>query len=394
MTLNRRFFLKAIGTAGISTAVTPLSSLANRTDNSAFEFASKPYLQNFNNKTITIIATFSNNCIAWLEVLNEDNSIKQTIHQTDDGMLNANTDIFKFKVPHGNQNFKYRIVAKEILKFEPYKIEYGLTIRSKDEETLLPFNHGDSINLLILNDIHENIPSFKQLYEKSTLKRKDLIILNGDTFHHVDNSSDIINKLNKPITEVFASRSPYIMVRGNHETRGPFARHFKKYFDYPDNKYYQAFLMGTIYLIILDGGEDKPDNHQVYGGTVDYDNYRLEQKDWLANVLKSKDRKKAKHTIIINHIPWFHSDNWHGTSHNKLCFHDLVQSHSVDAVISGHTHESGFFKPNDEHNYHVIIGGGPKEGSRTFIEISASKNKLTINLKKDDGSLIDSLEKS
>lgn len=83
---------------------------------------------------------------------------------------------------------------------------------------------------------------------------------------------------------------------------GAFARDYKKYFDYPENKFYQAFRMGPIYWIILDSGEDKPDDHEVYAGTVDYDNYRLEQKEWLSKVLQSKERKEAKHKIGRAHV--------------------------------------------------------------------------------------------
>lgn len=394
MSINRRFFLKSIGSVGITTATTPLSLLSNEKKEMQFQFMSKPYLQNFNKETITLIATFNKKCIAWLEVLNNDNTLKETIYQTEDGMRNANTDLFKFKVSHGNNNFRYRIAAKEILKFDPYKIEYGETIHSISQNTQLPISTSDSVHLLIFNDIHENISTYSDLYEKSTLPKKDLIILNGDVFHHVNSKSDIVNKLIKPISEVFASKTPFIMVRGNHETRGSYARDLKKHFDYPENKFHQAFLIGNIYIIILDGGEDKPDNHEVYAARVDYDSYRLEQKKWLEKKLNSKERKKAKHTIIINHIPWHHSDEWHGTLHNKFCFHNLVHSNKVDAVISGHTHQYGFYKPNNEHNYYVIIGGGPQIGNRTFVEVSTIGNTLSISLRKDDGSLINRLYKT
>jgi predicted phosphohydrolase len=146
--------------------------------------------------------------------------------------------------------------------------------------------------------------------------------------------------------------------------------------------------LGSTFWIILDGGEDKPDDHDVYAHTVDYDSYRLEQKAWLSKVLQSKERKKAKRTVVVTHIPFFHSDDWHGTLHNRECFHELLQKNKVTAVISGHTHKFGFYPPDKDHNYHVVIGGGPKEGQRTFIEIESSQKQFNLALKKDNGEII------
>lgn len=393
MNSNRRVFLKSVGLLGVSTSIRTTKAQTIIPQTPIFQFLSPPHLQNFNKQTISIVAVFNKPAFAWVEILNDDDTVSQLIYQTEDGMRNANTEVFKFHVPHNNKDFKYRVVAKEVLKFEAYKIEYGTTIYSEIIQTQLPFIKDDESHVLILNDIHENPESYSLLYNSSSLPRKDLVLLNGDSFHYVTKVDDVINKLLKPITNSFASTTPFVLVRGNHETRGSFAREFKSYFDYPQNKFYQSFLLGSTYWIILDGGEDKPDSHPVYGQTVDYDAYRIEQKNWLADVLKSKERKKAKHTIIVNHIPWFHSDDWHGTLHNRACFHELVQKNKVDAVISGHTHRHGFYPPDQEHKYYVIIGGGPKVGERTIVEVSSHKNKLSIVLKNEKGEIINKLEK-
>jgi len=387
MKSNRRNFFKAIGTIGITSTLAPLATYAKDPQANEFGFSSEPYLQNNNAKDVTVIVTFNKPAFAHLEILDHNNQVLNIIYEVQDGMRNANTDLFKFKVPHGNKNFKYRIIAKEVLKFEAYKIEYGPTIQSEIYETKLSIHDDREAHILILNDIHENTSTYSELYKLNTMPRTDLVLLNGDIFHYVNSKFDLINKLNQPISKAFASHIPFVLVRGNHETRGPFARELKNYYDFPNNKFYQSFSLGKLFIVILDGGEDKPDDHQVYGQTVDYDHYRLEQKEWLTKVLQSKERKKAKHTIIVNHIPWFHSDDWHGTLHNRECFHEIVQKAKVDAVISGHTHEYGFYPPANDHNYYVIIGGGPKAGSRTFVEIS-STHVLTVNLKKDDNTLI------
>ncbi len=393
MKLNRRFFLKSVGLIGGASLVKNVDAVLPDEQVTSFGFSATPYLQNFTKDTVTICCVLNRPCLAWVEILDGGDNIKQVYYQVEDGMRNANATLFKFKVPHEDQNLRYRVKAKEVTKFDPYKIEYGESIGSEIISTALPLNGASENRVLILNDIHENVASYSLLYNKSVLARKDLVILNGDMFHYVTKQSDLTDKLLQPVSTLFAAQTPFVMVRGNHETRGSFARDYKRYFDYPDHKYYQAFTLGDVFWIILDGGEDKPDTHEVYAGTVDYDQYRLEQREWLQEVIRSKERKKAKHTIVVNHIPFLHSDEWHGTAHNRACFHDILQKNKIDALISGHTHKFAFHPPDAEHNYYVVIGGGPREGGRTFVEVVSSGKKLSVELKKEDGSLINSFAK-
>lgn len=393
MSFNRRNFLKGLGLISIGASTPVYAEKIITKQDTAFSFACPPYIQNLKEESFSICSVFTKPCLAWVELLDSNNQVLKTIFQVEDGMRNANAELFKFKINTDSKSLRYRVVAKEIKKFDPYKIEYGETIQSNPIEINLPQSKQENINVLILNDIHEAKDSYAYLYDKSKLPKKDLVFLNGDSFHYVSNQNDLTEKLLTPIGNKFASETPFIMVRGNHETRGSFARDYKKYFDYPENKFYQAFKMGPIFWIVLDSGEDKPDDHEVYGGTVDYDNYRLEQKAWLAKVLQSKERKEAKHTLVVTHIPFHHSDDWHGTKHNYECFHELLNNHKVDAVISGHTHQYSFHPPDNNHNYYVIIGGGPKAGNRTFVDISAQGKNLLVSLNLDDGSTINRFTK-
>lgn len=391
MALDRRIFLKSLGALGLATALDSAQARAFNNKNSKLEFLTQPYLQYVDDSEVSISVFTSVKSFCYLEVVDESGNLIETVYQLDDGMRNANATFFKFRVKHNNANFSYKVVSKEVLLFDPYKVEYGDVIETKIYKTNLPFLSEDTAHVLILNDVHEDVSTYKELYDHSELKRKDLVLLNGDSFHYVTKEKDLIEKLFIPVADVFASVTPFIMIRGNHETRGSFARDFKKYFDYPENKFYQSFTLGSTFWIILDGGEDKEDSHPVYAGAVDYDSYRLEQREWLQKELNSKACKSAKRVIVVNHIPFFHSDEWHGTLHNRSCFHDLLQKHKVTALISGHTHRYGYYPPDRDHNYSIFIGGGPKKGRRTYVEVVSSKKACQIVLKKDDGEIIGQL---
>jgi len=385
MNFNRRRFLEALALAGITLPNISIAqeNSSNEIENE-FSFVVPAYLQNQTETGISIFTILSKDAFAWLEILDNGGNVKKKIYQSEDGMINANTDFFHFTIEDAPRSFRYRIKAKEVQKFDPYKIVYGQEIETPIFEAKLAKNNQEQIRCLVYNDVHEEKSSYRDLIPHQDISPYDFFVLNGDSFHYVTNQQDITEKLLKPI-EFFATSKPFIMNRGNHETRGSFARNFKRYFGYPDNKYYQAFKRGPIFWIMLDSGEDKPDNHEVYAGTVDYDNYRKEQAKWLEKVLQSKERKSAQHTVVISHIPIFHSDDWHGTLDNRACFHPLFQKYKIDAMISGHTHQYGYYPADKDHNYPVFIGGGPKVGKRTIIDVAGNNKSLNIRMTRDDG---------
>lgn len=102
---------------------------------------------------------------------------------------------------------------------------------------------------------------------------------------------------------MFASSVPFELVRGNHETRGNMARVFPSFFPKKDGKIYGSYLLGDVMVVMLDSGEDKLESHWAYAGLTDYDAYRTEQAEWLAQVVKSKVYKRAKYRIVISHFP-------------------------------------------------------------------------------------------
>src|SRR5690606_6144550 len=153
--------------------------------------------------------------------------------------------------------------------------------------------------------------TFKDLI---TLQKEsyDFVVFNGDTFNYQTGEQQIINHLINPISKLFATEKPFIMVRGNHETRGEYARAFKDYFVYPQDEYYFNFQQGSVHFIVLDTGEDKPDNDPAYAGIVNFDSFREKQAIWLEDVLKRKASKKSPFNVVFMHIPTYHSGDWHG----------------------------------------------------------------------------------
>ena len=76
--------------------------------------------------------------------------------------------------------------------------------------------------------------------------------------------------------------------------------------------------------------------------------------------------------MVMMHIPHYYSGEAHGTLHCRELFAPLFDKYKIDLFIAGHTHKFGVFDPvPGKHSYPIIIGGGPKEGTRTLIKVKA-----------------------
>jgi len=393
--LNRRNFLGSItrATALGTAALTPFGALASAvaaapvTAESAHVFLAKPYLQAMTANSMTIRWITARPCYSWVEYGEQGAAMDKKTHAVVDGLVNAYNRVHEVVIEglQPGKTYQYRVVSKDITDFQPYKLTYGETIQS-DAYSFTTINPAaKEVSWLILNDIHDRPASFGHLMGLNKENPYDFVFLNGDMFDYQTDEQQIIDHLLTPCTAAFASNKPLLFVRGNHETRGKYARNLKDYFSNPGGQYF-SFQWGPVFAIALDTGEDKEDNTPVYAGIVDFDAYRIKQAAWLETQLQSKAYKKAKYRVVMMHIPPHYSGKGHGALHCRELFSPLFDKYKVDIVISGHTHTYGVHPPvAGEHSYPLIIGGGPLEGKRTLIQIKADQQKFSLQMLKDDG---------
>lgn len=139
-------------------------------------------------------------------------------------------------------------------------------------------------------------------------------------------------------------------------------------------------------MTVLDTGEDKEDAHPVYAGIVDFDHYREMQAQWLKEVVKTPEFRKAKFRVVMMHIPHYYSGDWHGPMECRKHFGPVFEEHKIDLFLAGHTHTFGIHLPvPGQHSYPIVIGGGPRDGNRTLIKVKADEKELHLVMLKDDG---------
>jgi len=384
---NRRNFLKTGLTFGAVTLVAPAKAISNvAISDDDFKISVGPYLQtNFNN-SITILWLTNKNAAGWVEFGEGYNNLNQKAYgKTELGLMQANSRLNSVTVNNLKPGIKYyyKIISKEIKDFQPYKLTYGETVTSKVEEFVNTDVKKDEVSFLMMNDIHDRPESIPLLLNLVADKKQDFVFFNGDIFDYQTGEKQIIEHMLQPCVESFAKHIPFIYVRGNHETRGKFAREFPQYFMHVGHA---SFTLGPVRFVILDTGEDKEDTHPVYAGIVDFDGYRVMQAEWLKQEIESKAFKKAPFRVVLMHIPPRFSGDAHGPKHCTELFEPLFNQGKVDLVLSGHTHKYKVHQPDrDLNHYPLIIGGGPKNGTRTITRIKANKNQIVVSMIDDSG---------
>ncbi len=256
-TTNRRTFLEAIALTTAATTLSIPAALAGsqkELEPTDFRFLTAPYLQALTPTSVSIVCITSKESSTWVEYGEGAPAIQ--VHAEQDGLNDANQSLFNIQLVDlkPGTTYSYRVVSKEIESFEPYKLIYGKEIQTDTFRFSTPAVDDDQVACLILNDIHDRPHSFRELMALNGNSPYDFVVLNGDIFDYQVDEKQLINHLINPCTEIFAKEKPFIMSRGNHETRGKFSRNIKAYFSYPDTNYFHAFKQGPVFWIVLDTG--------------------------------------------------------------------------------------------------------------------------------------------
>lgn len=331
------------------------------------EIAHGPYLQEVTTDGATFAFQTSQPSFSFIELKKEGEEDSNNYAGSQHGLKQADATFFAIRAEElqPNTTYQYRIHAKEIKSFQPYKVAFGDSIASPwyTFRTIDPKQKGGSI--FITSDMHSNPKLLKNLLERCDYKTCTSFFYAGDMMNYMtENGEHPFTSFIDTSVEMFATSIPFEFVRGNHETRGNMARIFPSFFPKQNGKIYGSYLMGDVMVIMLDTGEDKSDSHPVYAGLTDFDNYRSEQARWLEKVVKSKEFKKAKYRIVISHFPlvvdkdWEKGTTWKGCQDASRKFLPILNRAGIDLIVAGHTHRFFYHEPEESGNQCPVLEQG------------------------------------
>lgn len=351
----------------------------------SLEIIAGPYLQNPTETSVTVMWITDKNCTSWVEY-GTGESLDKKAYNSQHGLIDADQTIHKVTIPglSAGDKFQYKACSKEIINFQAYKVKFGETVTSEIVSSRTLDTKVKNVSFVVLNDIHQKSQWFGTLLKYVEDKPYDLVFLNGDILNFLQNEKQIVTRLLNPCTKMFASKIPMIYIRGNHETRGRYARMLPRYLSTPNDKYYYSLDHGPIHFTIMDTGEDKDDSHPEYSGLVDFTSYLREQTEWLKQEIQSKSFKEASFRVVIMHIPPIRSRSGKFSE-----WKSLFEQGKIDMMICGHTHRYAIIEPKEEiSNYPIIIGGGPKPERATVIRVDATDKELTVTMTRDNGEVV------
>lgn len=339
-----------------------------------------PYLQNPSTDGMTVMWLTNVPCRSWVEYGTDKDNMKRA-RTFIEGEMIANNTINRIRIDGltPGTEYYYRVCSQEITLYQPYRKEFGDTVYSDISTFTTLDNNKKDFSILIFNDIHKNYSLYDKLYEQIKNVNYELVVFNGDCIDDAQTEADIVNTISYYGEKIGNNRIPSIYLRGNHETRGEYSVPLWNYLERKGKNTYGAFNMGDTRIVLLDCGEDKPDDHWVYYDMNDFTQYRKDQAVFLEKELKSKEFKTAAKRVLIHHIPIY------GTNVDKYnpCLElwgPILSKAPFDVAINAHTHQHEYIpKGKHSNNFPIVIGGGKDEQTGTVMILE--KKGKNMNLK-------------
>ena len=350
-----------------------------------------PYLQMIGETEASIVWVTDKKSLSWVEIAPDDgmNFYAEQRPQFFETFLGRKVlgTVHKIKLTGLTKGttYRYRIFSQEVMEEQDYQIFYG-PIASTNVYTKAPLtfrtldSSQEKVRFFMVNDIHGNNDLFNSLLKEIKKGETDFVLFNGDMVSHMDSEQQLFEGFVTSAVKKFASEIPFYMVRGNHESRGRFAQNYLKYFPTPTGMPYYTFKQGPVFFIIMDGGEDKPDNDIEYLGTGAFDAYREEEAAWLQQVVASQEFKTAPFKVVVIHVPPTQS-TWHGPLHTKKMFVPILNKAGIDLMLCGHLHQHIYAEPGTEGcSFPLLINS-----NKQVLDVSADNKTLNIVVKDEAG---------
>jgi len=355
-------------------------------------FRTPAYLQNPATDEMTVMWLTNVPCHSWVEY-GTDSLNMQRAQTWIEGEALANNKLNRIRLTglKPGTRYYYRICSREITLYQPYKKEFGETAVGEITSFTTLDDKQTDFTALIFNDLHNNYPLFDKLIEQVKDISCNFVFFNGDCIADVQTEDEAISAISHYSQGIGADKVPAFYMRGNHETRGAYSPFLWNLIGLLDGHSYGAFNVGDTRFVLLDCGEDKPDDHWVYYGLNDFTQFRKDETAFLKKEIASKAFKSASKRVLIHHIPVYGMrdeafvpcrDLWGG----------ILAKAPFNVSLNGHTHSFEYIdKRKEGNNFPVVIGGGPSEKSATVSILRKQGKQMTLTVLNAEGKTLLSL---
>lgn len=378
---TRRRFLRSATTGFAATSLVPVvASQGTALPPRNFRTIGAPVVQAPTGTEATIAWGVNDTSTGWVEY-GETEALGHVAHGDDEGLCALDATVHKVRLAglRPGTRYFYRTVSVPIAFLGPYDIRRGRPFESR----VFTFStgdegRGDEVSFSVINDTHERTETVQALFARMAAQPSALTFWNGDMFDDINSHEQLAAQLLAPANMPYAAETPVYFVRGNHDVRGVEARALARFVDVPAGHWFYSFRQGPVAFIVLDTGEDKPDDHPAYAGLGAFDAYRTRQAAWLADELRKAHVRTARFRVVVAHIPLYSArpTQAHGGADARAKWHDHLVAGGVDLLITGHTHRHAWMAPEASRPFGQLTGGGPQLDGATLIQGRATADAL------------------
>lgn len=356
-----------------------------------------PWIQNVTEDSFTVLWVTEEKTLSWIEFGKDDGAVwnhssgRECLYETVAGRRVTGT--FHSVTVSGLEKatiYCYRIVGKPIADDgNPYAISYGATRAAKGTHKVKTLDWSSPVcRFSMVNDIHFDDEKYATLMKGIDREKTDFIVLNGDIVSFSNSQDTLIKHTFGPIGDL-SGDFPVFFARGNHETRGAEFHLLPKAFPTNTGEFYYTFRQGPVAFIVLDAGEDKPDNDPEYSDQADFDKYRAAELKWLESIIETPEIKDAPRKVCIIHVPAFDGpDAWYTQHWITQNFTPVLNKAGIDIMLSAHHHKYILAKPGEYGNDFPIVVNSNSER----LDFEATAGKITIKTYDRNGTLVHTLE--
>jgi predicted phosphodiesterase len=280
--------------------------------------------------------------------------------------------------------YSYEVVATRVVKLNAYWPDKGLDARSGPHEFTTFDRASPSLSFSVITDTHEDGARIGRLMQAIEWESTEFLVHAGDAFDWIDNEEHLFQAWLRPTVAGLAQSKSLIFLRGNHELRGPFARRLIDYLPTPEGRFYYARDAGPVHLIVLDTGEDKADDTNVYAELNRTVPYRAEELAWFREHVETTPRvAEAPFRVILMHQP-----QWGWLEDGPSEWIETANAAGIDLVIAGHRHRLSYTPPGPgvEHSYHLLTVGQDQ-----VAKVDATEETLSVVVTDLEGSVVQTL---
>jgi acid phosphatase type 7 len=279
--------------------------------------------------------------------------------------------------------YSYQVISTRVVKLRAYWPDKGLSTESPVHSFTTLDARKASVSFSVVSDTHEDIPRIRALMKMIDWTTTEFLVHTGDAFHWLDSEEHLFRNWLEPTIAALGPKIPLMFARGNHELRGAFARELFGYIPTVEGRFYFARDAGPVHLIVIDTGEDKADDTNVYARLNRTTTYRAGELAWLRQHVTTSARVKAAPFRVIA----MHQPRWGWLAHGSDAWVAAANDAGVDLVIAGHTHRFSYTPPGPDvaHRYHLLTVGQDQ-----VARVDATATELKVVVTGRDGKVVHS----